>query len=134
MSPESFELARAWLKKAQSDLAAARIMIEGEDRHLDIGVYHCQQTAEKALKAWLTAKEILFPKTHSLEELVALRIPSRAEFNLFQQHAEELTPLAHEFRYPGDVAEPGADRSNRALILAEEVYNFCDAAVVSLRK
>jgi hypothetical protein len=62
MSPESLILAQAWLKKASSDLAAASILIHGEQKHLDVGSYHCQQAAEKAIKAYLTARETLFPK------------------------------------------------------------------------
>jgi len=72
MSPESLILAGAWLKKASSDLAAASILIHGEQKHLDVGSYHCQQAAEKAIKAYLTARETLFPKTHSLEQLLDL--------------------------------------------------------------
>lgn len=57
MSPESLELAEAWLAKSRSDLATARLLILGHEPYLDTGCYHCQQAAEKALKAWLTANE-----------------------------------------------------------------------------
>jgi HEPN domain-containing protein len=45
MSPESLELAKVWLAKAQSDLATARLLIKGSERYLDTGSYHCQQAA-----------------------------------------------------------------------------------------
>jgi HEPN domain-containing protein len=92
--------------KARSDLATADLLINGQEKHFDTGSYHCQQAAEKALKGWLTAKEIVFPKTHVLEELLELCIPSATAFAQFRRHCEELTPLGHEFRYPGDVIEP----------------------------
>jgi hypothetical protein len=79
-SPESLELAHAWMTKARSDLATARLLIEGQEKYLDTGSYHCQQAAEKALKAWLTAQEIIFPKTHVLEELLELCIPTNPGF------------------------------------------------------
>ena len=94
MSPESVELARGWLAKARSDLETARLLINGKEKHFDTGSYHCQQAAEKALKAWLTLQEIVFPKTHSLEDLLALCIPSADRFRQFQHHAEQLAPLA----------------------------------------
>jgi len=122
MSPESFELAKNWLAKAQSDLATARLLIKGEERYLDTGSYHCQQAAEKAIKAWLTANEVSFIKTHSLEILVRLCIPSAPGFNRYISHAMELTPLATEFRYPGDVFEPSAVEASHALVLAEELF------------
>ena len=45
MSPESVELAREWLAKAHSDLATARLLIDGQEKHFDTGSYHCQQAA-----------------------------------------------------------------------------------------
>jgi HEPN domain-containing protein len=100
---------------------------------LDIGSYHCQQAAEKALKGWLTANEILYPKTHSLQPLVDLCIASNGGFTAFRSHAEELTPLAQQFRYPGDAQEPAAHQAEHALILAEEVCSFCQGQLASLK-
>lgn len=120
MSPESLQLAKIWLAKAQSDLATARLLIQGSERHLDTGSYHCQQAAEKAIKAWLTALEVVFAKTHSLEILVRLCIPSSPGFLQFLPHAIQLTPFATEFRYPGDLFEPSADEAAHALRLAQD--------------
>lgn len=129
MTPESYELANVWLAKAQSDLDTARILINGSEQHLDTGCFHCQQTAEKALKAWLTACEVIFPKTHSLEALLAICIRLSPEFRSFQRHAEELSPLATEFRYPGDVFEPTMPLALNALASCEEIYAFCEQAM-----
>lgn len=121
MSPESHDLAKIWLAKAQSDLATAKLLIHGTERYLDTGSYHCQQAAEKAIKAWLTAQEVTFVKTHSLEILLRLCIPSAADFQRFLPHAIELTPLATEFRYPGDIFEPSVEEANHVLALADEL-------------
>jgi HEPN domain len=43
--------------------------MEGQEPYLDTAVYHCQQAAEKALKAFLTARDIAFEKTHNLVAL-----------------------------------------------------------------
>jgi len=60
------------MEKGAYDLDTARLLINRENRPLDIAVYHCQQAAKKALKGWLTAKEIIFPKTHSLPDVLVL--------------------------------------------------------------
>jgi HEPN domain-containing protein len=132
MSPESHELARVWLAKARSDLATARILITGNERHLDTGSYHCQQAAEKAIKALLTAAEATFMKTHSLEVLVNLCIPFAPGLARFFEHAMELSPLATEFRYPGDVFEPTTEEAFRALRLAEEIMDWISNEFSSL--
>ena len=129
MSPESVELAREWLAKARSDLATARLLVDGQEKHFDTGSYHCQQAAEKALKAWLTIQEVIFPKTHSLEDLLALCVPSESGFTKFQRHAEELAPLATAYRYPGDAFEPSAALARRALGLAEELCTYCEQRI-----
>lgn len=49
------DLARGWLRKADSDLEAARAIIE-TGKSLDAACFHAQQAAEKALKAILAFK------------------------------------------------------------------------------
>ncbi len=44
------ELVAARLTKAQHDLASARKLAEPPDSLLDTALYHCQQSAEKAVK------------------------------------------------------------------------------------
>jgi HEPN domain-containing protein len=132
MSPESLELANAWLTKAKSDLATAKLLIEGNERYLDTGSYHCQQAAEKAIKAWLTAVEVVFTKTHSLEILVKLCIPSEPGFQQFLNHAIELTPFATEFRYPGEELEPLQEEASRALSLADDITTWISRQYLKL--
>jgi len=50
------ELLRSWLTKAASDLRSARVLGSADDAPLDTAIYHCQQTAEKAMKAFLVSK------------------------------------------------------------------------------
>jgi HEPN domain-containing protein len=126
------DLAGIWLIKARSDLATAKLLIKGGERHLDTGSYHCQQAAEKAIKAWLTAVEVIFTKTHSLEILVRLCIPSEPDFQRFLDHAVELTPFATEFRYPGEELEPSQEEANTALSLAEDITIWISEQISNL--
>ena len=52
MAQPATKLARAWLLKAFSDLDTARQIGGLTEGHLDAGIYHCQQAAEKALKGF----------------------------------------------------------------------------------
>ena len=96
--PEKDRLVIAWLDKAESDLGAARALILGAERYLDGGAYHCQQAAEKSLKAILTAHDIPFPKTHNLTELVFSCQCVDSSAQQFIEFANLLTPYATEFR------------------------------------
>ncbi len=60
---------RQWLIKADHDLRSAERLLTGDPPLLDTAVYHCQQVAEKALKAYLTLQDALFQKVHVLSAL-----------------------------------------------------------------
>ena len=117
-------LIAGWLAKAEDDLRVARLLIAEENRLYAAGAYHCQQTAEKILKAWLTARNIVFPKTHDLETLVHLCRPGEPGFCAYVTQARALTPLATEFRYPGDLFEPTTEQVKESLRQATEIFEY----------
>ena len=123
-APEKLVLVRAWLAKSVSDLGAAQALIWGTARHLDAGVYHCQQAAEKSLKAFLTFHDIPFPKTHNLTELVVECQKVNPSAARLMEYANLLTPYATEFRYPGDVFEPTLEDAESALKMAKEFQQY----------
>jgi HEPN domain-containing protein len=72
MQPEDARLqdVRAWLSKAELDLkAAAHEMAAPSERLWGDVMFHAQQAAEKAMKAFLPWHDAPFRKTHNIEEL-----------------------------------------------------------------
>jgi HEPN domain-containing protein len=118
-----------WIIKAQHDLGAARLLIQSNEPYLDIVVYHCQQAGEKALKAYLTYQDVIFPKTHSLNILLDLCEPFNQEFEQWQEVGEILTPYAATYRYPGDSLLPDQAEAEVALKLATDLINFVISAL-----
>jgi len=119
----------AWLVKADDDLRVARLLILEENALYAAGVYHCQQAAEKAIKAWLTCHDIVFPKTHDLEALLHLCRPQEPGFSAYVEHARVLTPLATEFRYPSDVHAPEPEHARDVLEQASEIVTYAGRLV-----
>jgi HEPN domain-containing protein len=117
---------RQWLIKSQRDVGSARRLMEGPEPYLDTAVYHCQQAAEKALKAFLTAYDIAFEKTHNLIALLALCTPFEPVFAHWEESAAMLTPYATEFRYPGELLEPERSEAEQALAAAEAFVQFIE--------
>lgn len=117
---------RNWLTKAGRDLrSAARLMQVQEDGPLfDSAAYHCQQAAEKALKGYLAAREVEFPKIHNLSFLVELCSEHDDSFQALFERAEMLTPFATEFRYPGILLEPAEDDVKVAYQAARFILHF----------
>jgi HEPN domain-containing protein len=64
--------ARALLDLAARDLRALEGMSDATVFADEIFGFHMQQTAEKALKAWLATEGVVYPKTHDLSHLLSL--------------------------------------------------------------
>jgi HEPN domain-containing protein len=64
------ELVQQWLLKASHDLIAARTLIERGPVVFDMAAYHCQQAAEKAVKAFLVFNDQDPDKTHDVDRLL----------------------------------------------------------------
>lgn len=120
------ELVRDWLTRASHDLQGARILATANNPLLDMAIYHCQQAAEKAVKAWLQSKDDPFPKTHDIEELVEQAVKLNPNFKQLAKPAAILTPYVSAFRYPGGADEPMPSREefDEALQHAQAIYNF----------
>ena len=103
------DLIRAWLTKANHDLATELKLASGDDPILDTAVYHCQQAAEKAIKAILIFHDHRFSKTHDLRSLLNEVNKVGVDLSAWEEAADLLTPLATTYRYPGLLSEPPRD-------------------------
>ena len=120
------ELVCSWLTKAASDLKSARLLGMAEEAPLDTAIYHCQQTAEKAVKAFLVSRGVTPDKTHDVRKLTLQASNFEPRFNEFIERAAVLTPYAWEFRYPDDLAEtyPTTEEFDVAVQHAQAIYEF----------
>ena len=116
------EEAERWMAQARKDLNAARLLASAEPSR---SVFHSQQAAEKAAKAFLAFHDVPFRKTHDLTELgeqCAALNPSLSEL---LKDASALTDYAVEFRYIDAPHEPdeaeAIDASNTAARLLEQI-------------
>lgn len=66
------DLVDEWIEYAQRDIQSAKHLTSMRPEPLEIICFHCQQAAEKALKAYLVSIDKRVPKTHDLDELLEL--------------------------------------------------------------
>ncbi len=121
---KSINLPEKWLEKSRTDLLSAKKLANGETKYLETAVYHCQQSGEKALKAFLVSKSINFPKTHDLTFLIKLSIDSDDSFKQLYEECEILTPYSVEYRYPDDIAEPSVEDYELACKSSFKIFDF----------
>ena len=113
---------KAWLRKAALDLSAAEHDLTASPPLLADAVFHCQQVAEKTLKAFLMWHNTPFRKTHSLEEIGEQCLDLDPTLQDLINRAVPLTEYAWKFRYPGDPDEPSREEAQEALDIAKEVF------------
>ncbi len=94
-----------WVDKAEQDYRVAVFLKESGLPVYDAVCFHAQQSAEKFLKAWLIEQGVDFPRTHDLEVLAKLALPSLPDLHPLLDALRFLTSFVVEVRYPGFAAE-----------------------------
>jgi len=107
-----------WWEQAERDLTSARNSLKSGDYY--VASLLAQQSAEKALKAFLLKKEGKIIKTHDLKFLgERLNVP-----NDILEKCKKLSPVYVETRYPdanGDWREYDKEESEADLRTVEEI-------------
>lgn len=97
-------LTAEWIKKAEADHRAAARLASGADPLHDQVCFHCQQVAEKYLKALMEEQGLTIPRTHNLVALLPLLTPHHGSLRSLRRGLDFLTRFAVDTRYPGETA------------------------------
>lgn len=119
-------MTQMWFAKAEDDLRVARALLNFESKHFEAAVFHCQQTAEKAIKGYLTHHKVRFNKTHDIEKLLEVVATIDKSLSAKFKKAALLTKYAVSYRYPEeiDLPEPLSKKtSEEAFELAKEIFD-----------
>ena len=83
------------LRLAQADLDAAKLLHAGKNRY---AIYHCEQAAEKIIKAVLTSEGIHANIKHLLDDMVK-QVPDENPLKPLLKQVEHLAAYATTYRY-----------------------------------
>lgn len=89
-----------WMLFAEQDLKVAKKLINDEEPILNPAAYHCQQSIEKILKAYLAYQKQPIKKTHDLIKLIELCMFFDKDFINLKEISSDLNPYASKARYP----------------------------------
>lgn len=111
-----------WLKYARRDLDSALFLCNMNPVPIEIICFHCQQAAEKALKAYIVSKGLEPKKTHDLVDLQN-SCNEYDDFNLLTVECVSLRNFGVQPRYPFALQIEEEDM-NSALKMAQKIYDF----------
>ena len=98
MNPLTLE----WVRTAEADWKGLKMAQQASEPDLNNPIcFDAQQCIEKYLKAWLQEANIPVPRTHDLNQLLALIVPSQPKWDAWQIAFSVLEPYAVDARYPG---------------------------------
>ena len=122
MSEEELTWLHLWISKAEEDLLVVRQLMSADILVKGAIAYHCQQSAEKFLKAFLVFHGIEIAKTHNIEflleqcKIIDIRFSAIDPFNL--------TDYGVEVRYPGDFLEPSFKEIQVLITVVENIRDL----------
>lgn len=126
MRPEHGDLndPAIWMVFAKSDLALAKV---GKAPEIRLGTlcYHCQQAAEKAIKAVLIKCKVEFPPTHNLMDLFNL-LPPPISPPPEVKNASNLSVYVLKGRYPLDFEDVETTEYETAVQMADKVIHWAE--------
>ena len=98
------DVVKEWIAFAEMDYLTAKHLYENMyPKPLEIICYHCQQCAEKLLKAALIANNVSLQKTHDLGLLAEMLQEYISVDENYINICNDLTPYGIKIRYPQEL-------------------------------
>jgi HEPN domain-containing protein len=96
------------LRMARKDLQAMRALSDPKTADVELFGFHAQQAVEKALKAWLDLRGVIYPRIHDLDDLLRRLRQHGATVPEAFDGLSSLTDFGVAFRYEAyaDAQEP----------------------------
>ncbi|MDO9709630.1 HEPN domain-containing protein [Paracraurococcus lichenis] len=125
--------AAEWITFAERDYRAARLLLSAVPPLLEAAAFHCQQAAEKLLKAFLVLEGKPTPKLHDLGQL-STRLDRYGPILADMEEAlESLSPWAVTGRYPDlEEAQPTEAEIRNAFDLLDTLMDRVRQAATDL--
>ncbi|MFA7147844.1 MAG: HEPN domain-containing protein [Syntrophomonadaceae bacterium] len=116
-------IVKLWHDFANDDLITAKYLLGLHPLKLEIICYHCQQSSEKILKAFLISKDIEPPRTHDLRLLRRMCGEIADSFDDIEEACIHLTAYGVQPRYPMEIELTEIDM-HQAIKDADHIMNF----------
>lgn len=121
-----------WLKQAEKDLDAARDSLATQ--HYEWACFQAQQSAEKALKAFLYAKGFRALLTHSVRDLIVESSKYEAEIGKLVNEGKFLDAFYISTRYPNSLISEAIPAEYYSKEDAEKCISYAELILTAVKK
>ena len=115
---------KEWMDFAKEDLDTAGLILNGDYLYNRSICYHCQQAAEKYLKAYILFSDLPIIKTHNIALLCEQIQDIDKDILQIYDTASELTQYITAARYPDDFEKLCDEDSREAYKISFKVAEF----------
>ena len=126
--------AHRWIEQAQFDLETARKLLA--DGNFSYAAFSAEQSAQKALKAFLLVKSRKYLTIHSVGELAGQAAAFEPKFKALGESAKRLDRHYLASRYPDALPEPAIpatsytrEEAEEAVQTAERIMDICTSVM-----
>lgn len=123
------EHAELLLRKASEDEALLDEVLNSPHISDEVFGFHCQQAAEKLLKAVLAFRGVVYRRTHDLTELIALLQQHGIALPTNLEEVDSFIPYAVEYRYQEWPEEEEAIDREVARELLRDLRKWAEAQI-----
>jgi len=110
-----------WVEFAEHDFFASQTLLQSSKVPYEIVAFHCQQIAEKYLKAVLIQNNLPVPFIHDLAKINRLAQAGFPELKRLESICELLSPFGTVTRYPGSAMAIGSEHMTSVIGWAESI-------------
>ena len=119
---KKIDIVKEWLNFSKKDFSSAKFLLNMHPAPFEIICYHCQQAAEKVLKAYLIYHDVEPLRTHDLRILCKTCSTIDSDFDEISNLCSNLTVYGVQPRYPFEIEIKENDVLN-AINDAEHIIN-----------
>ncbi|MFW6311164.1 MAG: HEPN domain-containing protein [Nanoarchaeota archaeon] len=124
MDDKKIDFIKEWIYEANNDLGLAEFVIDNDGKYYDLVCFHCQQAAEKYLKAYIIYLRLHYEKVHDLKYLLNVIEKRREVPDKLKEYAELLNEYTIDSRYPDYWHDPTLDETKECIKAAQGFKSF----------
>jgi len=124
LDEKKLDFIKEWIYEGNNDLGLAEFVMDNGGKYYDLVCFHCQQAAEKFLKAYIIYLRLYYKKVHDLTYLLRVVKKKRDVPETLYDKAEMLEAYAIDSRYPDHWHDPTLEETKDCIKAAKDFKTF----------